>query len=333
MSKEQLVEYDSLFGKFAPQKDFKPLIPLDQCKEEVLASIIENFLYENQYVVLSGDKDSYKSWLAAYIAVCVALGKDCFGRTTKQGKVVYIYGEGNMKRRLKRMCLAFGENNPTDIYPYSLRGDLSDKKIQEDVKKHIPAETKLIIIDNYEKFWGSDTSDEEVNEAMVFIRDLREKATVILVQHNRKNKGRGNSNFNKTRGSGKIVNNADGQFSIDRNKDIVNCDIYIRETEPLEPICFRLLDKEDGSIICEEVKPLDKDQEAKDCLAAVRRLLKSNMNEPINKTSIYNNILKGKGIKGLSADYFFNIIFNQLKNEGSLCEVEDGKYKFVNKSF
>ena len=128
MDNKQLKIIKSLFGEFHVDQSFVPLTPLNECEEESYEHLVENLLYEKGYGLLSGEKGAYKSWLAGYITVCVATGTPCFGRKVKQGKVVFVYSEGKMIFRLKRLCQALGyEGIPDNIYPYYLRADITNK--------------------------------------------------------------------------------------------------------------------------------------------------------------------------------------------------------------
>ncbi len=318
---------ESLFGPREVTLDFQPLLPLNECVEEVLEPLIKGLLYKNTYALLHGSKDTYKSWLAGYMACCIALGKPCFGFPVVQGKVVYVYGEGNMKKRLKRLCKALGVDNPTNIYPYYLRTDLSDEENMENLKKFIPPGTALIVIDNYEKFWCSDVDDEIVSAAMDFMREIREKTTVLLVQHDVKNARKNASGHQKSKGSSKIVNNADSTIDLTKNEyGSVTLGRYLREEEETSPMIFRLVDLPDDGIICELVtEVIMKSKSGTDRLNKIKEVLKMGLKEPMNKTSIYEKILKGKGIDSLSAKNFYKIVFDELIKDGFLVELTDKK--------
>lgn len=327
----------SLFGEFLAPEDFKPLVSLGECKEEILVPIIDGILFEKTYALITAPKDSYKSWLAAYIAACVALGKPCFGRAVKQGKVVYVYGEGAMKKRLKRICRVLGDETAPNLFPYALRTDLSLQDAQEDLKRHIPPETILVVIDNYEKYWESDVKDEIVNEAIKFLRCLREHLTVLLLQHDKKNTTRRTTKFDRSRGSTKIPNNSDSSISIKKGQnDVAYCEFYCREQEEPPALKFRLIDCPDGGIVCEEVHGIEnKGNSSSDCLTETRAVLKGKMKAPLGKTHIYNTVLKGEGIQGLSANHFFKSVFAQLVAEGTLRISDEQKelYEFTDKNF
>jgi len=284
-------------------------------------------------VLLAGVKDTCKSWLAAYLAVCVSLGKPCFGRPVKQGKVVYVYGEGAMKKRLKLLSKAMGcENNP-NLFPYPLRADLATPAAQEDFCHHIPPETTLIVLDNYEKYWASDLDEKIVAAAMRFVTRIREYATVLLAQHEVKNQRKNAAKHALAKGLSNIVNAADGTLSLQKDKQgVVTCQVYHRESEPPDhPLKFRLMKLGDGSFTLKLISESSADsalslvdEKSTGCLSKIRSILKATMREPLSRSAIYANHLKGQGLKGLSTSAFYDSYFPALVTEGFLEEVEEG---------
>ena len=182
-NKQQFVEKESHFGTCQVVEGFQPLKSLNLCEDEVWVPIVDGMIFEKQFHLLHGQKNSLKSWLGGYIACCVSIGAPCFNRPAQQGVVVYAYGEGSMKKRLRRISKALGCEENVNLYPYQLRADLTNDASMADFKGHIPLGTKLIIIDNYEKYWMSDVDDKVVDRALRFIGDLKEKVAVILIQH------------------------------------------------------------------------------------------------------------------------------------------------------
>ena len=134
--------------------EYKALKPLNECEPETSRPIVNQILYENTFLLLHGFKETLKSWLAAYLAICVAVGVDFFGfKVLKPGIAVYVYGEGKMIRRLHSICRGLDIEFPSNLIPYRLRADLSKSELTSDLKRHIPKGTRLVVIDNYEKFW------------------------------------------------------------------------------------------------------------------------------------------------------------------------------------
>jgi len=328
-SDDQTKKLRSLFGEFTPPEGFIPLLSLDQHEEESFEHLVEGLLYEKGYALLSGEKASYKSWLAAYITICVATGTPCFGRKVKQGKVVFVYSEGKMIFRLKRLCQALGyEGIPDNIYPYYLRADLTNKEAVEDLKHHVPEGTALVVFDNYEKFWFSNVDDVVVNKAVQLMSDFREHTAVLLVQHHAKSTN--NKSFYKSIGSVKIPNFADSTLTLTRKKNIVDCEIYMRDDDVEEKLSFKLIKNEDGSFTCREVDAQDtlkedNEDRNKTRLEKVKLLLAAHLREPMSKSNIYGKILKGNQIHGLSTETFFSTVFKQLIDEGFLVKLSEGK--------
>lgn len=312
-------------------------MPLNECSEELQTPIIDNILYENTYLLLSGSKDSYKSWLAAYMAVCVATGEPFFNHSVmKTGKVVYVYGEGRMKKRLKSLAASIPNANLANIIPYALRSDLSIPENLQELKLHIPSDTLLIVFDNYEKYWASDTDEKIVISAMELMKDIRGKASVVLIQHFKKNGLRGSSNHAKSKGSSKIVNNADSSISVTKAGSIARGEIYHREQETQDPIVFQLTDLEDGSITLQRSEEGNyanfQISSPASCIEQIKAILKDKLKEPLNKTVIYERYLRGQGIRGLSTTSYHSRFFQQMvdssflikRSESSLYELAPG---------
>src|SRR3990167_6198967 len=97
---DQQGQVESLFGTFTPPKGWTPLVSLSRVKPKKAKPLVEGLLNCGDYLLISGVKNSEKSWIACYLAVCVATGKPFFGRKVKRGKVVFAYGEGNIPLRL-----------------------------------------------------------------------------------------------------------------------------------------------------------------------------------------------------------------------------------------
>jgi len=337
MSKAAVVQ--SLFGEFNRAPEFCPLTPLAECEDEKHEWLVDGLISENSYVLLTGVKNTFKTWFGGYLGVCVALGAPCFGRAVKRGTVVYAYGEGAMKRRLRRLVQALGGEPPTNLLPYPLRANLTSKEAREDFLRHIPPDTTLIIIDNFEKFWSSDMDEKVVDAAFRFLDLLRTRVTVILIHHEAKNPPRRASGHARAKGLSKLVNAADSTFSLSRGPGgMVFCEVYHRESEPLEePIKFRLIEPDNGSIALEEISKLTDSVSQLNgaCFSEVRSILLSEMKEPLTKTAIFEKHLKGKGIRGLSTSSFYDSVFPHLLEKQVLRQYEEegNVYELVSPAF
>lgn len=307
--------------------DFRPLVPLSECQDEVLNPIIEDILYERTYVLLYGPKDSHKSWLAAYMAVCIATGRPFLGKNVLQGKVVYVYGEGSMIKRLRRLCKGLGCDPSDRLLPYELKANLKNLDDLQDFKDHLPVDTTVIFIDNLEKFWPSDTEEDSVNAAMTLIREIRPLATVVLVQHTRKGGVGQGGKFDGARGSSKIVNNADSTIEIHKKKGIAKCDIYQREAEKPLPISFQLVDNPDGSISLRDCGAAEPEDNGGNLINAVMQELRNTLTTAMTKTDIYETLLKGK--KLVRSEAFFDTVFPQLKETCFLVETPDRRNHYI----
>lgn len=270
----------TLFGDMDPPNEFHPLKPLDDCEEEKIEFLIDEILLKKEFTLLAGVKNTNKSWLAAYFAVCASLGKNCFGRKVEQGKVVYVYGEGAMVRRLKMLSKGMGAEVNPSLLPYKLRADLTKAEALDDLRCHIPPGTKLIIIDNYEKFWFSDMDEKSVQAAVRFLAEIRDHACVVLVHHEVKNRRKDSSAHASAKGLSQLVNSTDSTLSLRRLSHVVTCEVYHRETEFIAPFKFRLVESDgqiqtlalvDGSGSTGDLSSVEGEHE--ECLSKIRQIL------------------------------------------------------------
>lgn len=321
-----------LFGEFDRPGNFKPLVPLSECEEEILEPIIEDLLYAKTYCVAHGAKESYKSWFAAYVAVCVASGIDCFRKkVVKPGNVVYVYGEGAMPKRLKMLCRGLKIEFPKTLFPYKLRTDLTKKEADHDLYLHIPEGTVLIIFDNYEKYWSSSIEEEVVANAANFLQGMKEYASVILIQHHPKNTSSNKTSHKNAIGSVRIINPADSTYELRLKEGSATCEIYHRESEKPTNIKFGLKKFSEDELILENQKEITtlsaRNSRQNDCFSEVAGVLRGAMPKTtsFSKSEIYEKFLKGKGISGLSTQAFYEMV--PKLEEVVITKLENGNYE------
>lgn len=312
---------------------YKPLPSLTQCQPEESKPIVDGILYENDYLVLHGFKETYKSWTAARLAISVASDIDFFGhKVIKTGKIVYIYGEGKMIRRFQWLCKGLGIPFPENIIPYKLRADLTKQEVLKDLKQHIPEGTVLIIIDNYEKYWWSNTDEKIVDSALRFIFEAKEYTALLLVQHQpkaAKNKSHGHEN---AIGNIRMANSADATIELRRKKQTVHAHFYHREEEAKEDIAFQLVRRSPDAFVLEKTdEDPSQGQGAEDgywerlIQESSQRLTSHKDGKLYSKSRICNEFLDGVGI---SNGKIYNKLFPSLKERG-IVKVAGNKFEIL----
>jgi len=162
---------------------------------------VDKIISEGGITMIAGTKKSNKSFLALYIAVCVATGKSVLGKyEVKKGRVLYIdeeNGEVETKNRLKRVMAGLGvEYCDMDFLIYKniklehRKNAVLRKKHQDFIKKYIrERKPVLIICDSMVRFMlGEENSSSDVREVFDFIKPFKGRTSWLLLHHTPKGK-------------------------------------------------------------------------------------------------------------------------------------------------
>jgi len=144
------------------------LIPVNQITNMQYKNdwLIKNVMESKSIGMLFGAPASAKSFIAMDMAFCVATGTDWHGKNTKQGKVVYIAGEGfnGMSKRFKALESKYNTVT-SDVYlsevAVNLTSTVSAEILYQEIMKTCSAPT-LIIIDTLHRNFG------DRDEAQIF---------------------------------------------------------------------------------------------------------------------------------------------------------------------
>ncbi|NDB67510.1 MAG: hypothetical protein EB015_05785 [Methylocystaceae bacterium] len=207
--------YDPLTAPLPPAEPIamalKPRIQIVDWKdiEEVKVKwLVDGMIPSRGFCALYGKPGSYKSFVALYLAAMIATGKEAFGRTTDQGDVVYLMGEGGSGLKPRRDALIRQYGLEEDVKIHFIRAQLNLRSTDEDAKALIAAiqdrsiKCKVLIIDTLARAFGG--GNENASEDMgAFISQLGKiqdelKTSIIVVHHSGKNEAmgmRGHSNL------------------------------------------------------------------------------------------------------------------------------------------
>jgi RecA-family ATPase len=162
--------------------------------------IIEDFLLANSLTSLYGPSGSLKSFFAIDISLTIACGRsahDCdtfLGKAIKQGKVMYLAGEGieGIRGRVEAWQDDRKLTVPYDNFYVSRGATMVDK--DSDRKRLIAMVRKcnpeLLIIDTFRRnFSGNENDSKEVSEFVAAIDEIKNccRCTVLVVAHTGKN--------------------------------------------------------------------------------------------------------------------------------------------------
>ena len=165
-----------------------PLVEVWKLPEpEPRRSIIEGLMPEGALTILFGDGGLGKSYLALYIATCVALGIPIAGRPVEQGPVLYLdaeLDEDEFTRRAYAVARGLGlEQPPEGLYYWRLTGSLTNQTTMRQVHDHYCAcEPRLTIIDSL-TVGSSGIDPKEARDIIALLKGLESLGTVLALDH------------------------------------------------------------------------------------------------------------------------------------------------------
>lgn len=203
--------------------------------------VIEKLIPIETVTILSGNPQSFKTWLTTEMAKCVALGISFLGEfPTAQGTVLIVNEEDNIRYMKKRLSLLGVPDNAPILY-LSQAGVKIDKHewIEELIKIIRDNSVKLVILDSFIRIHSLQENDSG-DMAYVFerIRILVKAGTTILItHHHRKENVYGPKNASQSiRGSSDIPAAVDCHLSIERDGDeLTITQNKLRVDESLKP--------------------------------------------------------------------------------------------------
>jgi len=213
-NKEQLVREKTGFQ----------LVHISSLQPKPISFTVDGYIEENSISEIHGDPGTGKSLIAQEAAVCVAAGINFVDRTTKQGAVIYIAGEGlnGITRRFSALCekhLLDRESLP--LYVSRGSSSLTDITQAHEVQQAILSITNgikpiLIVIDTVARNFGAG-DENSTRDMSAFIEHidlfLREPfgASVLLVHHS------GHGEKHRARGSSALKAAVDAEYLVTKD--------------------------------------------------------------------------------------------------------------------
>lgn len=218
---------------------------------------IRRIIEADSLVVLFGDPESGKSFMAMDWAACIATGREWNGHKVKRGPVLYINGEGKngVNRRFTAWAIAnqcplhdaplFMSTTTTALTDAVARAEI-EAVVAEFVRTYGPPQ--LIIIDTLARNFGpgDENKTQDMTLAVATCDAIREltRATVVLVHHS------GHGEKDRARGSMVLKGAADAEYRMGRmeNGDTTLQAVKMKDATKPEPMSFRFADVELGAL-------------------------------------------------------------------------------------
>ena len=207
-------------------------IPRILLKDELSRIEISEYLIHKTLPVIGlatliGAPSSYKTFIAIEIAACIATGHDFYGRKCKQGKILYLTGEGKsgFGKRIKaweqkRGCSIPNNDFATIVDPVMLNENLPG--LREALLNHQDEYGKLslIVIDTLNRTMaGDENSSKDMGQFVQACTQLiNEFELCCLVLHHT-----GKSANNGARGHSSLLGATDIGMEVKRSKDLNVC--------------------------------------------------------------------------------------------------------------
>ncbi len=219
----------------------------------------ENWLIQDLFsiqdiILIFGNSASGKSLIVQDMCYCTAAGIDFHGKKTKQGKVVYIAGEGQLglqKRfkalRTKYNCEAHGLF--ISEQPAALMSTQSAKDVRELID--LIGDVSLVVIDTLHRNFGS--GDENLSRDFgIFLNNIdtyikSSGAAVLIIHHS------GNDVKDRSRGSSSIKAAMDVEYCVTKDPldgSVMLTNTKMKDFDPPKPMAFKI-EKLEQSVILE----------------------------------------------------------------------------------
>ena len=203
--------------------------------------------------IIAGTKFG-KSWLALYLLLCVATGRDWFGRRTTKGRVLLIDNElhdETIQNRLYAVADACGIiQRPDDAaFDYvDLRGEaVGIGDVEYQLSAFQPGELTLVILDAKYRFFGNGMQENSNDDQTAFHNTIDQLAkkldcVIVLIHHATKGDQGGKAVTDIGSGGGAQSRTVDCHMVIRPHKDgddLAVLDAAVRTFAPVTPQTLR----------------------------------------------------------------------------------------------
>ena len=215
------------------------------------AELVAGILHKGSKLAFGGSSKSFKTWSLLDLAISVATGTDWLGRSTAQGKVLFVNFEIQphaWQRRIAAVARAKGvEIQPGTIHLWNLRGHAADfKQLVPRIIERTRAENfALNILDPIYKLYGS-TDENSAGNVALLLNSLEKLATdtgaaIAFGAHFAKGNASAKEAIDRISGSGVFARDPDSLliFTKHETDDAFTVEPILRNFAPVEPFAVR----------------------------------------------------------------------------------------------
>ena len=199
------------------------LVMAEELRDEPVTWLIDGMLPAKGFAALYGKPGSYKSFAALYMAGMVATGSQAFGRTTVQGDIVYVAGEGGAGLKRRWDALRQHHSLPPDTpiafvkAQLNLRSTMEDAEALTDAIKAKNLKPAMLVVDTLARAFagGNENSSEDMGAFISIIGHIIETldCLVVIVHHAGKDEARGQ------RGHSSLLGAVDTELEVTKISD------------------------------------------------------------------------------------------------------------------
>lgn len=172
-----------------------------QMQDQQVRWLVQDVIPSGGFVALFGKPGTFKSFVALYLAGCIASGWEAFGNETEQTAVVYVAGEGGFGMSLRMKALKKLHDIPDDAPIYFLRRQINLRSTLDDATKLVAAvkalnvDVGLIVIDTLARAFagGNENASEDMGAFMAIVAEIQRllSCAALVVHHSGKDEARG----------------------------------------------------------------------------------------------------------------------------------------------
>lgn len=247
-AKRLLANYQGRKSETTQSKSPYPVVHMSELSFDEPRFLIDGLLEEGTLAIVFGPPGAGKSFVAQDMAACITTGIDFHGHDCKQGRVIYVIGEGKsgVSRRLKAWAIdreiAIDKSIPFEAIPMAV--PMLDKQAVSAVCQSIESSPNasspptLIILDTLARNFGDgdENSTQDMTRFIAAVHQLMDRfgCAVLVVHHS------GHAAPERGRGSSALKGAADAEFRVKQNdKKVISLEHTKSKDGPLhDPMKF-----------------------------------------------------------------------------------------------